>query len=39
MGSTIMHVVIAAGLGAIQWGVVAALLIRKRSRKREPAIQ
>ena len=30
MGSTIVHVVIAAGLGAIQWGVLAALLIRAR---------
>jgi hypothetical protein len=39
MGSTILHVVIAAGLGAIQWGVLAALFIRKRSGQRKHTIQ
>lgn len=39
MGSTMLHVVVAAGLGAIQWGVLAALLVRWRSRRRGTVIQ
>jgi hypothetical protein len=39
MGSTISHVVIAAVLGAIQWGVLTVLFVRRRSRQREPTIQ
>lgn len=32
MGSTIMHVVIAAGLGAIQWAALTVLFLRYRSK-------
>jgi hypothetical protein len=39
MGSTILHVVIAALLGAIQWGFLAAMFFRNRAKKREAAVQ
>jgi hypothetical protein len=35
MGSTVMHVVIAGILGALQWGVLTAFLMRARVKKRE----
>jgi len=34
MGSTIQHVLLAAGLGCLQWGMVTRLIIRKRSARR-----
>jgi len=33
MGSTILHVALSASLGAVQWGTLAALLIRWRARR------
>ena len=39
MGSTVVHVIIAGALGAIQWGVLTALFMRARVRKRETAVQ
>jgi hypothetical protein len=39
MGSTIPHVVLAGGLGCLQWGILAAVLIRKRSARRAPVVQ
>lgn len=39
MGSTIVHVVIAAALGAIQWGIVATFLARLWAKKSEAAIK
>jgi hypothetical protein len=39
MGSTMLHVVLAAGLGCLQWGILTALLVRKRSTRRAPVIQ
>lgn len=39
MGSTIQHVVLAAALGCLQWGMLAALVIRKFSARRAPVIQ
>lgn len=39
MGSTLVHVVIAGVLGTLQWGVLAAWLMRTRVRKTESATQ
>lgn len=39
MGSTIPHVALAALLGCLQWGILAAVLVRRRSARRAPVIQ
>jgi hypothetical protein len=39
MGSTIAHVMLAAGLGCLQWGIFVALLVRKRSARRAPVVR
>lgn len=39
MGSTIVHVVFAGVLGALQWGVLTAVFLRARAKKREAAVQ
>jgi hypothetical protein len=39
MGSTIAHVVLAGGLGCLQWGILAAVLMRRRSARRAPVTQ